>query len=90
MQRRPARPRPSRREQDRPGDQVRYPQGTIIWFDSYLVPKDAPHPSAHAFINMLRPEVIAAVTNTVNYQWQCRCAVRQQDVLEDRVYPRPM
>jgi len=44
-------------------------EGTIIWFDSYLIPKDAPHPrNAHAFINyMLRPEVIAAVSNTTNY-----------------------
>jgi putrescine transport system substrate-binding protein len=44
-------------------------EGSIIWFDSYLIPKDAPHPkNAHMFINyMLRPEVIAAVTNAVNY-----------------------
>jgi putrescine transport system substrate-binding protein len=44
-------------------------EGTIIWFDSYLIPVDAPHAkNAHAFINyMLRPEVIAAVSNTVNY-----------------------
>jgi putrescine transport system substrate-binding protein len=44
-------------------------EGSIIWFDSYLIPKDAPHPgNAHTFINyMLQPEVIAAVTNTVSY-----------------------
>jgi putrescine transport system substrate-binding protein len=44
-------------------------EGSIIWFDSYLIPKDAPHPgNAHVFINyMLRPEVIAAVTNAVKY-----------------------
>ncbi len=44
-------------------------EGTIQWFDGYLVPSDAPHPkNAHAFINyMLKPEVIAAVTNTVKY-----------------------
>ncbi len=43
--------------------------GSIMWFDSYLIPVDAPHPNnAHAFINyMLRPEVIAAVTNKVHY-----------------------
>ncbi len=37
-------------------------EGSIIWFDSYLIPADAPHPgNAHTFINyMLRPEVIAA------------------------------
>jgi putrescine transport system substrate-binding protein len=44
-------------------------EGSIIWFDSYLIPKDAPHPkNAHAFINyMLKPEVIAAVSNYTNY-----------------------
>lgn len=44
-------------------------EGSIIWFDSYLIPVDAPHPkNAHKFIDyMLRPEVIAAVSNKVNY-----------------------
>ena len=44
-------------------------EGSIIWFDSYLVPADAPHPkNAHKFIDyMLRGDVIAAVTNYVNY-----------------------
>jgi len=44
-------------------------EGSIIWFDSYLIPADAPHPkNAHKFIDyMLRPDVIAAVTNYVNY-----------------------
>ena len=43
--------------------------GTIIWFDSYAIPKDAPHPAnAHAFINyMMKPEVAAANSNLVNY-----------------------
>ena len=43
--------------------------GSILWFDSYLIPTDAPHPdNAHRFIDyMLRPEVIAAVTNTIHY-----------------------
>ncbi len=44
-------------------------EGTIIWFDSYAIPKDAPHPdNAHAFINyMMRPEVAAANSNFVHY-----------------------
>lgn len=43
--------------------------GSILWFDSYLIPKDAPHPgNAHAFIDyMLRPQVIASVTNAIHY-----------------------
>jgi putrescine transport system substrate-binding protein len=44
-------------------------EGTIIWFDMYAVPADAPHPdNAHAFINyMMRPEVAAANSNFVHY-----------------------
>jgi putrescine transport system substrate-binding protein len=69
-------------------------EGSIIWFDSYLIPKDAPHPkNAHAFINyMLKPEVIAAVTNKVNYANGNSKAAPfvKKDVLEDpSVYPPP-
>jgi putrescine transport system substrate-binding protein len=44
-------------------------EGTIIWFDTMAIPKDAPHPgNAHVFMNyVLQPEVIAGVTNYVNY-----------------------
>jgi putrescine transport system substrate-binding protein len=44
-------------------------EGTIIWFDMYAVPADAPHvDNAHAFINyMMKPEVAAANSNFVNY-----------------------
>jgi putrescine transport system substrate-binding protein len=61
-----------RAEENETGQQIQYvipKEGSIIWFDSYLIPKDAPHPNnAHIFINyMLRPEVIAAVSNFTNY-----------------------
>ena len=44
-------------------------EGSLSWFDSYLIPADAPHAhNAHRFINyMLRPDVIAAVTNKMFY-----------------------
>jgi putrescine transport system substrate-binding protein len=44
-------------------------EGTIIWFDVYAIPKDAPHPdNAHAFINFMEnPEVKAANSNFINY-----------------------
>lgn len=44
-------------------------EGTMIWFDMLAIPADAPHPmNAHLFIDyLMRPEVIAAVTNYVNY-----------------------
>ena len=44
-------------------------EGAMLWFDMLAVPADAPNPSgAHAFIDfLLRPEVIAEVTNAVFY-----------------------
>jgi putrescine transport system substrate-binding protein len=84
-----------RAEENKTGQEIAYSipkEGTIIWFDSYLVPKDAPHPkNAHTFINyMLRPEVIAAVTNTVNYPNGNAQATQyvKKEVLDDpSVYP---
>jgi putrescine transport system substrate-binding protein len=84
-----------RAEENKTGQEIKYvipKEGTIIWFDSYLIPKDAPHPkNAHAFINfMLKPDVIAAVTNSVNYANGNAGATQlvNKDVLEDPgVYP---
>lgn len=44
-------------------------EGAEIWFDVMAIPADAPHPNeAHLFINyLLRPDVIADVTNAVYY-----------------------
>lgn len=44
-------------------------EGTMMFFDVMAIPADAPHPEyAHQFINyMLRPDVIAAVSNYVYY-----------------------
>jgi putrescine transport system substrate-binding protein len=44
-------------------------EGTIVWFDMYAIPADAPHPNnAHAFINfMMRPDVAAKNSNFVHY-----------------------
>lgn len=44
-------------------------EGAQIFFDSFAIPKDAPHPdAAHAFIDfMLRPEVAARNTNILGY-----------------------
>lgn len=44
-------------------------EGSNIWFDAMLIPKDAPNPdNAHLFLNyMLRPDVIAACTNYTYY-----------------------
>lgn len=48
----------------------RIPQeGTQIWFDAMVVPKDAPHPQAAQALmdHLMTPEVIGAITNTVYY-----------------------
>lgn len=44
-------------------------EGAPAYFDTVAIPVDAPHPeNAYAFLNFLmRPEVIAGVTNTVGY-----------------------
>jgi putrescine transport system substrate-binding protein len=77
-------------------------EGANIAFDGMAIPKDAPHPeAAHAFLNyMLRPEVIAKVTNEVAYANANRAswplvkkeltgdpAVFPDDATKDRLYP---
>jgi putrescine transport system substrate-binding protein len=44
-------------------------EGAVMWFDFMAIPKDAPHvDAAHAFIDyILRPEVIAPISNDVAY-----------------------
>jgi putrescine transport system substrate-binding protein len=44
-------------------------EGAQMWFDSFVIPADAPHPDeAHEFINfMMRPEIAAANSNYVYY-----------------------
>jgi putrescine transport system substrate-binding protein len=44
-------------------------EGTAFVIDTMAIPKDAPHPgNAYLFINyMMRPDVVAAITNTTGY-----------------------
>lgn len=61
-----------RAREARNGNEVAYfipREGALVWFDTMAIPKDAPHPdNAHRFIDyVLRPAVIAAITNHVNY-----------------------
>jgi len=86
-----------RAEENETGQTIKYvipKEGSIIWFDSYLIPADAPHPkNAHTFINyMLRPEVIAEVSNYTNYANGNQAATELVDerVRNDPgVYPPP-
>ncbi|MCR0981768.1 extracellular solute-binding protein [Roseomonas populi] len=84
--------------------QVRAPEGGItytppkdgaqLWFDMLAVPADAPNPeAAQRFIDyMLRPEVIAGVTNQVHYPNAVpasRPHLRQDVAADLNVYPSP-
>ncbi|EKT4523404.1 extracellular solute-binding protein [Pseudomonas putida] len=44
-------------------------EGTLIWLDALVVPKDAPHPDAawKLMDYLMRPEVIAPITGTIHY-----------------------
>ena len=44
-------------------------EGTLIWFDAMVVPKDAPHPQEALALmdHLMTPEVIGAITNTIYY-----------------------
>jgi putrescine transport system substrate-binding protein len=44
-------------------------EGALVWIDAMAIPRDAPHPkNAHKFLNfILRPEVVAEISNAVTY-----------------------
>ncbi|QLG93800.1 polyamine ABC transporter substrate-binding protein [Pseudomonas yamanorum] len=44
-------------------------EGSLIWFDNFYIPADAPHvANAHKFIEfLLQPQVMAGVSNTIHY-----------------------
>lgn len=67
-------------------------EGTQLWFDMLAIPKDAPNAdNAHTFINyILRPEVIAPITDYVAYANPNSAAdeLVDPDVLADpAIYP---
>jgi putrescine transport system substrate-binding protein len=62
----------NRAEEAKAGVEINYvipKEGAGMWFDSFIIPADAPHPeAAYTFINfMLTPEVAAANSNYVFY-----------------------
>jgi putrescine transport system substrate-binding protein len=61
-----------RAEEAKNGNEIAYvipKEGALLWVDTMAIPKDAPHAAnAYKFLDyILRPEVIAAVTNYVSY-----------------------
>ena len=52
-------------------------EGSLIWFDTLAIPKDAPHPAnAHALINyLMNPRAIADISNHIGYANANRAAM---------------
>lgn len=44
-------------------------EGTLIWFDAMVIPRDAPHPEAGLALmdHLMTPEVIGAISNSIYY-----------------------
>ncbi|MCJ1884180.1 extracellular solute-binding protein [Pseudomonas sp. LA21] len=64
----------SQRAADEAGKKERFEyrvprEGTSVWMDTMAIPADAPHPEyAYALINyLMRPEVMAAISNATGY-----------------------
>ncbi|WP_085586202.1 MULTISPECIES: extracellular solute-binding protein [unclassified Pseudomonas] len=69
-------------------------EGTLVWQDNLAIPKDAPHPeAARAFIEfMLRPESVAALTNTLFFATANQAATPLVDEAvrnDPDIYPQP-
>lgn len=67
-------------------------EGAQMWFDSFVIPADAPHPDeAHAFIDfMLRPEVAAANSDFVFYangNIDSQPLLSEDIIADEAVYP---
>jgi putrescine transport system substrate-binding protein len=69
-------------------------EGAFMWIDMMAIPKDAPHPqNALKFIDfILRPEIIAAISNTVAYANPNTLATElvDEDIRNNpNIYPSP-
>ncbi len=87
----------ARAEEAKNGVNIRYiipKEGAVLWTDVMLVPKDAPNPDeAHAYINyIMKPEVVAAISNFVAYANANKAATPlvDEEVRNDPgIYPPP-
>jgi len=67
-------------------------EGSPAWFDALFIPSDAPHPdNAHLFLDyLLRPEVIAEISDAIHYanaNATATALVDPQIVADPAVYP---
>jgi putrescine transport system substrate-binding protein len=77
------------------GNEIAYvipKEGTLMWFDTMAIPKDAPHvENAYKFLDyILRGEVAAAISNEVKYANANQAATAKMDpevVHDPAVYP---
>ncbi|MEQ8968146.1 MAG: polyamine ABC transporter substrate-binding protein [Azospirillaceae bacterium] len=73
------------------GVDIRYiipEEGTLIWFDMMAIPADAPHPdAAHKWIDyILRPEVMAGITN---YVWYANAVPDSLEMVDEEIKTDP-
>ncbi|WP_246624682.1 polyamine ABC transporter substrate-binding protein [Oceanobacter mangrovi] len=63
-------------------------EGSEVWFDMLMIPADAKHPeAAHKFINyLLRPDVIADITN---YVWYANPTPASKDMVDEEITSDP-
>jgi len=63
-------------------------EGTNIWYDGILIPKDAPHPNnALVFLNyMMDPKVIAECTN---YTWYANANAKASEFVDKEILDDP-
>ena len=69
-------------------------EGAMMWIDMMAIPRDAPHPeNALKFINfILRPDIVAAISNTVAYANPNTLATKLVDAQirdDPSIYPPP-
>lgn len=69
-------------------------EGSQVWYDLFVIPKDAPNPAAaHKFIAfMLRPEIIARASNATRYANANADALALVDPMvrdDPNIYPTP-
>jgi putative spermidine/putrescine transport system substrate-binding protein len=62
--------------------------GTLMWYDSMVIPKNAPHPeNAHLFINfILRPDIVAHISNATRY---ANANLKSQQLVEQALRHNP-
>ncbi|SOD94913.1 polyamine ABC transporter substrate-binding protein [Caenispirillum bisanense] len=81
----------SRAEEAKNGVNIEYvipKEGTMVWFDTLVIPKDAPHPeNAHAFIDfLLRPDIMAGISN---YVWYANGVPESLPLVDEAVRTNP-